>query len=166
MFQISDDSPWRLVIIFGTRQIANEWWRAMSTCTVAHIKGTTQRITPQFYTHDTRSWNCYNFFTDGDISYVSKQFRGKMFFVLENDKPGRGITIIPLQSIVDHANGDWCVLSFKCMRSSYTVVVYDREGSAFSRRQIPLSTGSMILCSRGLSPMIRDGPCSESRMMI
>jgi len=107
--QIAGDIHWRMVIIFATRSIADEWWRAVSTSDIPILKGNIKRVTPQFYTHDTGQWNVYEFFTEQRIHQIAERFRGKMFLVLENDRPGRGITIIPTQSIVDHASGDWWV---------------------------------------------------------
>ncbi|TFK67292.1 hypothetical protein BDN72DRAFT_899110 [Pluteus cervinus] len=111
-FQIADDSSWRLVLIFSTRDIADEWWRAVSTSTITQLQNNIQRVTPQFYTHDTRIWNAYNFFTESAVSSVSALFRGKLFLVLENDRGGRGITVVPRQHIVDRTSGNWfCIRS-------------------------------------------------------
>ena len=117
--QIAGDVQWRMVIIFATRAIADEWWRAVSTSSNPLLKGNITRVTPQFYTHDTRQWNVYNFFTASQVQEVAEPFRGKLFLVLENDRSGRGITIIPMQSIVDHASGDWWVTSDKPLISFF-----------------------------------------------
>jgi hypothetical protein len=109
--QVAGDDQWRMVIIFATRAIADEWWRAVSTSQNVLLKGNITRITPQFYTHNTRQWNVYNFFTESRVQEVAERFRGKMFLDLENDQSGRGITIIPMQSIVDHSSGNWWVAS-------------------------------------------------------
>lgn len=106
-YQVAKDHTWRMVIVFASRLVADEWWRAISTSTVDFLKNNLQRVTPQFYTHNTQRWNFYHFFSDYRVRHISNQFRGKMFLVLENDVYGRGISIIPTQTIVDHANGDW-----------------------------------------------------------
>ena len=96
-----------MVIIFASRTVADEWWHAVSTSDIPILKGNITRITPQFYTHDTRQWNIDNFFTEPRIHKIAERFRGRMFLDLENDRSGRGITILPTQSTVDHASGDW-----------------------------------------------------------
>ena len=95
------------MIIFASREIADEWWRAVSTTNPDVFKDSIKRVTPQFYTHDTRLFNIFNFFAERRLKDISEKFRGKLFFVLENDRGGKGITIIPTQSIVDRASGDW-----------------------------------------------------------
>ncbi|KAF8970201.1 hypothetical protein BDZ97DRAFT_130909 [Flammula alnicola] len=104
---IADDATWRIVIIFASRAVADEWWRAVSTTSIDILKDNIKRVTPQFYTHNANQWNFYNFFGDYRLKEISDKFRGKMFLVLENDRVGRGITIIPTQPIVDRASGDW-----------------------------------------------------------
>ena len=94
-----------MIIIFASREIADEWWRDVSTSQISQLKGNIQRITPQFYNHHPAQWNFMNFFTDPNLKPIADKFRGKMFIVLENDRNGRGITIIPLQCIVDNASG-------------------------------------------------------------
>ena len=104
-----------MILIFASRTTADDWWRAVSTSNITLLKDI-QRITPQFYTHNTGKWNVTHFFTDSRVASVSAQFRGKLFLVLDNDRGGRGITIIPTQVIVDHASGDWWVFSLNRVR--------------------------------------------------
>jgi hypothetical protein len=107
-FQVNDDNTWRMVLVFSNRETADEWWRAVSETSNSHMfKGSITRVTPQFYTHNVMLWNVFHFFTDHKVASVSSKFRGKLFISLEHDRGGRGITIIPTQSIVDHASGDW-----------------------------------------------------------
>ena len=105
-FQIADDNTYRITLIFASRDVADQWWRAVSTSSIALLQSV-KRITPQFYTHDVRVWNVYTFFTDARITTIADQFRGKFFLVLENDRVGRGISIIPPQTIVDYTSGNW-----------------------------------------------------------
>jgi hypothetical protein len=105
IYQADDDNTWRLVLIFGDRTIADEWWRAMST--LPFTSEGVKRIAPQFYTHDVSKCNLYEFFSNRNFKPVSDKFRGKMFTVLENDKSGRGISIIPPQDVTDHISGNW-----------------------------------------------------------
>jgi len=124
-----DDNTYRIVIIFSSREVADEWWRAVSTSEITQLKDYFQRITPQFYNHDQYQWNFLDFFTDLRVKTVSDLFRGKMFMVLENDRGGRGITIVPPQCIVDYTSGS----SF-CIRSKSDPQRYwdiDEEGRIY-----------------------------------
>ena len=106
-FQIADDNTYRITLIFASRDVADQWWRAVSTSSVALLQKNIQRITPQFYTHDPTQWNICFFYTDPRIASLADQFRGKFFMVLENDRVGRGISIIPPQTVVDYISGNW-----------------------------------------------------------
>jgi len=96
-----------MVIVFASRAVADEWWRAISTGSNTILSNNIQRIAPQFYTHDPNQCNIFNFFTDYRFTSISNQFRGRMFFALDNDRGGRGISIIPPQEITDHISGNW-----------------------------------------------------------
>jgi hypothetical protein len=102
-----DDNVWRLTLIFANRATADEWWRAISENTV--VGNDVRRITPQFYTHDAFRFNIYNFFLEASIKPLADTFRGRLIIQLENDRGGRGISIIPNQIITDHVNGNWYV---------------------------------------------------------
>jgi len=94
-------------MIFASSDTADEWWRAVSTSTITVLVDNIKRITPQFYTHDVDLWNVNAFFTDSRLTSISDLFRGKMFFCLENDRGGRGISIIPTQVLVSSTSGNW-----------------------------------------------------------
>ncbi|KJA21865.1 hypothetical protein HYPSUDRAFT_41500 [Hypholoma sublateritium FD-334 SS-4] len=116
---IADDNTWRYTLIFASRDVADQWWRAVSTSNVALLQTNIQRITPQFYTHDPRQWNIYLFFTDPRVATVADQFRGKFFMVLENDRVGRGISIIPPQTVVDYTSGNWFTIRSRSNPNHY-----------------------------------------------
>jgi hypothetical protein len=103
-----------LTLIFADRATADEWWRGISENTV--VGNDVRRITPQYYTHDAAKFNVYNFFLDARIKALSDPFRGRLFIQLENDRGGRGISIVPNQTIIDYVNGNWYV----------PTVIYDR----------------------------------------
>lgn len=150
---VAGDDQWRMVIIFATRAIADEWWRAVSTSENALLAGNITRITPQFYTHDTRKWNVYRFFTESRINKVADPFRGKMFLVLENDRGGRGITVIPMQSIVDHASGDWFSVRSKVNADHHwyydptlrQITVSDTQRSSFKFSATNMHDGAIMI---------------------
>lgn len=93
--QIRDDNTWRLLIIFASCEVADEWWHAISSGSIPILSENVRRITPQLYTHDPNKCNLYNFFTNGQFKSISDRFRGRMFLTLENDRGGRGLSIIP-----------------------------------------------------------------------
>ncbi|KAH6916074.1 hypothetical protein BKA70DRAFT_1092326 [Coprinopsis sp. MPI-PUGE-AT-0042] len=107
----TDDNVWRMTMLFANRTTADEWWRAVSESTV--ITNDIRRITPQYYTHDAAKFNVFNFFVDARIKSISDNFRGRLFLQLENDRGGRGISIIPSQTICDHVNGNWFYIRSK-----------------------------------------------------
>ena len=96
-----------MVIIFESSDVADEWWRAVSTSTIKALAGNINRVTPQFYTYNVDIWNVYYFFTETTIKSISDVFRGKMILVLENDRVGRGMSIIPPQVVVETTSGNW-----------------------------------------------------------
>ncbi|KJA21864.1 hypothetical protein HYPSUDRAFT_675054 [Hypholoma sublateritium FD-334 SS-4] len=115
---IADDNTWRYTLIFASRDIADQWWRAVSTSTVTLLQNI-QRISPQFYTHDPRQWNICLFFTDPRVVTIADQFRGKFSMVLENDRVGRGISILPTQNIVDYTSGNWFTIRSRSNPNNY-----------------------------------------------
>ncbi|EAU81031.1 hypothetical protein CC1G_10150 [Coprinopsis cinerea okayama7 len=111
---VQDDNTWRFTLIFANRATADEWWRAISEAPAnTSIAKSITRVTPQYYTHDVNIWNIWNFFADGNIKSISERFRGRLFIVLENDRGGRGITVIPPVPIVDHVSGNWFYIRSK-----------------------------------------------------
>ncbi|EAU81063.2 hypothetical protein CC1G_10354 [Coprinopsis cinerea okayama7 len=111
---VQDDNTWRLGLVFANRSTADEWWRAISEATSSiPITKSITRVTPQYYTHDIRVWNMYNFFVDGNIKSISDKFRGRLFITLEYDRSGRGVSVFPPLHIVDHVSGNWYYIRSK-----------------------------------------------------
>jgi hypothetical protein len=120
IINFNDDNTWRTVLIFASRAVADEWWRAVSTSNSPQLQaGAFRRVTPQLYTHNPGGFNVHNFFIDGAIKAISEPFRGKLFLQLQNDRLGRGIDIIPAQTIVDHGSGDWFSIRSKADARKY-----------------------------------------------
>ncbi|KAG2099300.1 uncharacterized protein F5147DRAFT_712640 [Suillus discolor] len=98
--QITDNVTYRYVITFASREVADEWWRAVSTSAVTSFVTSVQRVNAQFYTHNVNVANSADSLT---TTGVATQFLGKVFFTLLNDLGGRGLSIIPR---LDHESAD------------------------------------------------------------
>ncbi|KAG2094869.1 uncharacterized protein F5147DRAFT_719443 [Suillus discolor] len=90
--QITDNVTYRYVITFASREVADEWWRAVSTSAVTSFVTSVQRVNAQFYTHNVGVANAADSLT---TTGVATQFLGKVFFTFLNDLGGRGLSIIP-----------------------------------------------------------------------
>ncbi|KAG1895825.1 uncharacterized protein F5891DRAFT_650036 [Suillus fuscotomentosus] len=102
--QITDNWSARYVITFASREVADEWWRAVSTSAVTSFVTSVQRVDAQFYTHNILVANSVDSLTTAG---VATQFLGKVFFTLLNDLGGRGLSIIPqLEYFADHISGN------------------------------------------------------------
>ncbi|KAG2099302.1 uncharacterized protein F5147DRAFT_712661 [Suillus discolor] len=100
---ITTNTTYRYVITFASREVADEWWRAVSTSTVTSFVTSVQRVNAQFYTHNVSVANAANSLT---TTGVATEFLGKVFFTLLNDLAGRGSSIIPrLEHFADHISG-------------------------------------------------------------
>ncbi|KAJ6629684.1 hypothetical protein B0H10DRAFT_1776126 [Mycena sp. CBHHK59/15] len=104
---IKDDNTVHITIVFASRTVTDKWWCAISTGGNSLLSDNVKRITPQFFTHQASHFNILNFFIDSRLDAITKQFRGYIFLTLENDRGGRGISIIPSQDITDHISGNW-----------------------------------------------------------
>jgi hypothetical protein len=103
VIQSTDDWSSRYVITFASREVADEWWRAVSTTTVLKFKESIYRVSPQFYIHDPNLANAASSLTTAG---VATQFLNKVFFLLLDDLGGRDLSIIPSPSnFVDHISG-------------------------------------------------------------
>ncbi|KAG1870815.1 hypothetical protein F4604DRAFT_850752 [Suillus subluteus] len=100
----TDDWSARYVITFASRAVADEWWRAVSTCDNTNFTSNIHRVSPQFYTHDPNNGaNAANSLT---TKGVATDFLNKVFFLLMDDLNGRQLSIIPSPSyFVDHISG-------------------------------------------------------------
>jgi len=102
--QITDNWSARYVITFSSREVADEWWRAVSTSAVATFVTSVQRVNAQFYTHNNLVASVTDTLTTPG---VATQFLGKVFFTLLNDTLGRNTSIIPqLEHFADHISGN------------------------------------------------------------
>ncbi|KAG1790391.1 uncharacterized protein HD556DRAFT_1528969 [Suillus plorans] len=101
---ITTNTTYRYVITFASREVADEWWRAVSTSAVTSFVTSVQRVNAQFYTHNVSLANAANSLT---TTGVATEFLGKVFFTLQNDLAGRGLSIIPrLEYCADHISGN------------------------------------------------------------
>jgi hypothetical protein len=92
------------VIVFASRAVADEWWRAVSTSSVVSFTNSIRRVNAQFYTHDVNQANAANSLT---TTGVATQFLGQVFFTLLNDLGGRDLSIIPSPDhFADHISGN------------------------------------------------------------
>ncbi|KZT23890.1 hypothetical protein NEOLEDRAFT_1068570 [Neolentinus lepideus HHB14362 ss-1] len=95
-----DNDTTRYVMTFASREIADEWWRALSKTSYASY---VTRVTPEFYTHDAASFNITNSVL---IQDCTPQFLNKVFFTLLMDRGGRDVNHLPEQHVTDHVSGN------------------------------------------------------------
>ncbi|KAG2103954.1 hypothetical protein BD769DRAFT_1367197 [Suillus cothurnatus] len=101
---VSSNSTYRYVIVFASRAVADEWWRAVSTSSVVKFTESIRRINAQYYTHDVGQANAADSLTTAG---VATQFLGKVFFTLQYDLGGRILSIIPSPDhFTDHISGN------------------------------------------------------------
>lgn len=96
-----------MLMVFSSRSVADEWWRAISESDNAT---SFQRINAQFYTHNPNVRNMYEFFYSPYFKDINGAFRGKLFLTLLADRGGRDLSIIPNQEYTDHISGNWYVI--------------------------------------------------------
>ncbi|KDQ16516.1 hypothetical protein BOTBODRAFT_144598 [Botryobasidium botryosum FD-172 SS1] len=99
---INDDWSYRYLIVFASRSVADEWWRAVNGSGTAYATSV-NRVTPQFYTHNPGTAIIANTVNDPK---VASAFLNKVFFTLLNDRDGRILSIIPEQEYTDPASGN------------------------------------------------------------
>ncbi|KAJ8075571.1 hypothetical protein PM082_021201 [Marasmius tenuissimus] len=130
--KINDEVAGRYLIVFASRAVADEWWRAVSTSSDTAYSSKIARVTPQFYTH-IDGGNIINSITRDNIA---KKFAGQVFFALLDDRDGslgRTPSMIPLSPdpITDHISCHWFYIRSKSDRSVYwySTVKGDKYGS-------------------------------------
>ncbi|KAH7923167.1 hypothetical protein BV22DRAFT_1036625, partial [Leucogyrophana mollusca] len=114
----NDDVTWRYLIVFASRAVADEWWRAVSESSNTWFSSSIKRITPQLYTHNRVSDDldiCQSITTQD----VAPGFLNKVFFTLLNDRDGGVTSIIPSQDITDHVSGNSFLIRSKANPSEY-----------------------------------------------
>lgn len=99
-----DTITYRYLIVFATREVADEWWRAIQTAVTNKVAGwdTVSRVTPQLYTHKHGTKNIVESIKETN---VASQLSTKIFFQLLSDRDGRQSNIIPTQATIDYING-------------------------------------------------------------
>ncbi|KAF9052072.1 hypothetical protein BJ165DRAFT_930290 [Panaeolus papilionaceus] len=103
---ILDDNTHRVILVFPSRGVADEWWRAISESDCApHF----QRLNAQFYSNNPQERDIQGFFWQERFKSISGQFRGRMFMTLVDDRMGRNLPIIPNLDYADHCSGNWFV---------------------------------------------------------
>lgn len=100
-----DPQLFRYIVIFATREVADQWWRLIQTAAANNVPGwsTVSRKTPQFYTHKPSSKLIISSITENNVAFP---LRTQIFFQLLNDRDGRLVDIIPTQVTVDTISGN------------------------------------------------------------
>ena len=95
-------------MVFPSRSVADEWWRAVSTSTNTQYSSSIKRVTPHFFTHNPAIANAAYSIVDAT---VARQFLGRIIFTLLLDRDGRALSTIPSQpDVTDHISGRGYVL--------------------------------------------------------
>ncbi|KAH7902862.1 hypothetical protein BJ138DRAFT_261344 [Hygrophoropsis aurantiaca] len=89
----------RWVVVFETREVADEWWREDFTG-----KREVRRISPQLYRYEGKEKLVGRFYLTDEVETPRKE---RMFFVQLN-RPGPGVVtlILPSLCITDHISGN------------------------------------------------------------
>ncbi|KAG1718927.1 hypothetical protein EDB19DRAFT_1649155 [Suillus lakei] len=113
---ISDDFSSRYVVVFASRAVADEWWRAVSTAANTKYLDSVRRVAPQFFTHDVSKANASSSITDAQ---VASSFFGKVFFTLLPNRDDGGLSVIPILDFADHVSGNSFFIRAKPSPSEY-----------------------------------------------
>lgn len=102
--QSTDTWSYRYVMAFASREVADEWWRAVSTSSVVSFANSIRRVNAQFYLHDVNQANAANSLVTAG---VATEFLNKVIFLLMDDLGGRQLSVIPSPDhLVDHISGN------------------------------------------------------------
>ena len=95
------------MIIFVNRATADEWWRAIADSVAAGYKTfeTVKRISPQFYTYDSRVNGCHISYPHTD-DRVAAKLSGRVFPIQLNNQDARELSMAPVSNYVDHISGN------------------------------------------------------------
>ncbi|KAG1838933.1 hypothetical protein DFJ58DRAFT_749168 [Suillus subalutaceus] len=151
--QVTDNSTYRYVIVFASRAVADDWWRAVSTSSVVKFTESIRRVNAQFYTHDVNLANAANSLT---TTGVATQFLGKVFFTLQYDLGGRILSIIPPldNNFVDHISGNSFFIRSKAspnehwycpLQGTKSVYVSNTERTRFRISRTSSSTAGTVM---------------------
>ena len=100
--KIRDDWSWRYLITFASIDVADEWWRTVSTSSNTNYVASVHRVSPQYYTHDPLRANAAYSITDVT---VARRFIDRIFFTLLSDRDGRAMQIVPHIDITERLSG-------------------------------------------------------------
>ena len=90
ILQVTNDAYYRYLAVFASRDVADEWWRAVTTAPSALIRNSIRRVTPQFYTHVAAQASVFTTLTDPQ---GTPQFLDRVFFTLLPDRDGRALDV-------------------------------------------------------------------------
>ncbi|KAI0737013.1 hypothetical protein BC629DRAFT_1446361 [Irpex lacteus] len=95
--QADEEVTWRFLIVFAGRDVADEWWRVVSTTTDANIAGSIERITPQFYTYNVSKIPIQDTILKGKVAAQT---------IATGMVPFQVIPPVP-RDFADHLSGNW-----------------------------------------------------------
>ncbi|KAH7906056.1 hypothetical protein BJ138DRAFT_1117915 [Hygrophoropsis aurantiaca] len=137
---VNDDWSYRYVAVFATREVADEWWRAVSESSNSRFAGSVKRITPQLYTHDP---NIYLVFTSLTTADVAPKFLGKVFFtLLPNRDAYTGFAPIPSPAMTDHVSGNIFFIRSKANPEEFWYCPPGQSGLVAGGTPVYSSTGN------------------------
>ncbi|KAL0064185.1 hypothetical protein AAF712_008907 [Marasmius tenuissimus] len=127
--QVGDVEHARFLIVFASRAVADEWWRAVSTSPDTAYSSKITRVTPQFYTHAEGG----NIIDSISMDNVAKDFVDLVVFTLLDDRNGRTFSMIPQgpDPITDYISYNWFYIRSKSDRNVYwySTVKGDKEAN-------------------------------------
>ncbi|PVF92690.1 hypothetical protein CPB86DRAFT_717011 [Serendipita vermifera] len=101
-----DDHTWRYLMVFASRDTADEWYRAVTDSVASGYTkfSGVRRLTPQFYVHDPNVGNIHQTINDAKCA---ANFLDRMFFTLLHDRDSRVLSTLPFPSgqYTDHISG-------------------------------------------------------------
>lgn len=105
--QSTTDWAWRYIIVFVNAATADEWWRAVTNSVAGGYQrfAGVQRVSSQFYVHnpDVNDGNIMQTIND---ERCAKQFLGRVFFTILNDRDGRVLSEAPIINYANHISGN------------------------------------------------------------
>ncbi|KAF9532965.1 hypothetical protein CPB83DRAFT_846690 [Crepidotus variabilis] len=138
---INDDWSYRYLAVFPSRDVADEWWRAISATT--NYAASVRRVTSQFYTHDSSKALASTSLTDPK---GTPQFLNQVFFTLLNDRDGRILSIAPRDYGRDLISGQTYYIRSKTSPSEYWYIPRSNSSSEVATsHQVTVSTTDRTL---------------------
>ncbi|KAH7906054.1 hypothetical protein BJ138DRAFT_674845 [Hygrophoropsis aurantiaca] len=134
---VNDDVTYRYVAAFASREIADEWWRAVSESSNIRFANSVKRITPQLYTHDPTVYVVYTSLTTPD---VAPGFLGKVVFTLLPNRDVVGFVPISSPDMTDHVSGNIFYIRSKANPKYYWYCPPGKSGFVTSGTPIYTST--------------------------